>query len=194
MSESDFKDPNAPKVPLVPLFFTDKVHMTFKSEQEGHPIYEMREFVRVFIPGNRGSVAVEPVGPEQIARWPKEYAAFKENREAPLEGTPLGDWPNSQMTAAKAEELAYFHIKTVEQLAAVNDLQLQNLGMGARQLRESAIKFLDVAKNGTAPLERLVTENLRLRDEVERLKADKAQLAVDLDRALGTRETINARA
>ena len=175
MSESDFKDPNAPKVPLVPLFFTEKVHLTARSEQEGHPIYEMREFVRVFIPGNRGSVAVEPAGPEQIARWPEAYKAFKESREAPLEGTPLGDWPNSQMTSAKAEELAFFHIKTVEQLALVNDQQLQNLGMGARQLRESAIKFLDVAKNGTAPLERLVAKNLALEDEVERLTRELAE-------------------
>ena len=71
--------------------------------------------------------------------------------------------------------MAFFHIKTVEQLALVNDQQLQNLGMGARQLRESAIKFLDVAKNGTAPLERLVAKNLALEDEVERLTRELAE-------------------
>jgi hypothetical protein len=190
MSETDFKDPNAPKSPLVPVFFEDKVHLTFRSEQEGHPIYEMREFVRVFIPGNRGSVAVEPAGPEQIARWPKEYEAFKSGKEAPLLGTPLTEWPNSMMTAAKAEELAYFHIKTVEQLAEVNDAQLQNLGMGARQLRETAIKFLEVARTGTAPLERLVAQTLRQQDEIERLKRDLA----DANARANVREQADARA
>ena len=178
MSENDFKDPNAPKSPLVPLFYTEPVHMEFRSKQEGHPIYEDREFVRIFIPGNRGSVAVEPVGDEQKARWPKEYAAFKEGREAPLEGTPLREWPNSLMTASKAEELAFFHIKTVEQLAEVNDGQLQHLGMGARQLRETAKKFLEVARTGTAPLERLIAENFKLKDENERLQQQIAEISV----------------
>lgn len=169
MSENDFKDPNAPKSPAIPQFFVEPVKMEFKSKQEGRPIFEEREFVRIIIPGDRRSMAVEPVNDEHKARWSKEYAAFKEGREAPLEGTPLKEWPVSSMTAGKAEELAFFHIKTVEQLAAVNDAQLQSLGMGARELRERAKLWLSVAKNGAAPIERLQSENERLSAENVRL-------------------------
>jgi hypothetical protein len=169
MSETDFRDPGAPKSPAIPQFFTEPVKMEFKSQQAGRPIFEEREFVRIIIPGDRRSMAVEPVNDEHRARWPKDYEAFTAGRAAPLEGTPLKEWPVSAMTASKAEELAFFNIKTVEQLAALNDGQLQNLGMGARELRERSRLWLSVAKSGAAPLERLQAENERLARENERL-------------------------
>lgn len=155
MSETDFRDPNAPKQPAVPVFFTEAVKMEFKSKQAGRPIFEDQERVRIIIPGDRRSMVVEIVNDEHKARWPREYEAFKAGLEAPLEGTPLADWP--QVSRAQVEELAYFHIRTVEQLAGVHDGQLQQLGMGARELRERAKVFLDVAKNGMAPLSKLVS-------------------------------------
>jgi hypothetical protein len=36
-------------------------------------------------------------------------------------------------------------------------------------LRQAAITFLEVSKKGTGPLERLISENFRLKDEVARL-------------------------
>lgn len=155
MNDQDFKNPNAPKQPAVPVFFTEAVKMEFKSKQAGRPVFEDREFVRIIIPGDRRSMVVEPVNDDHKARWPREYEAFKAGQEAPVDGTPLADWP--QIGRARVEELAYFHIRTVEQLAAVNDAHLQNLGMGAREERERAKVFLDVAKNGTGPLSKLVT-------------------------------------
>lgn len=155
MNDQDFRNPNAPKQPAVPVFFTEAVKMEFKSKQAGRPIFEDREMVRIIIPGDRRSMVVEIVNDDHRQRWPKEYEAFKAGQEAPLEGTALADWP--QLSRARVEELAYFHIRTVEQLAAVTDNHLQNLGMGARDERERARVFLDVAKNGTAALSKLVT-------------------------------------
>lgn len=154
---------------ITPGFYSEPVQMDFKSKQAGHPIFEDQEFVKMIIPGTRGSVIVERVNDEHKARWPEQYAAFKAGREAPLEGTPLREWPVSAMTASKAEELAFFHIRTVEQLAALGDDKLQNLGMGARELRERAKIWLDVAKNGSAPLERMQSNIERLIADVERL-------------------------
>jgi hypothetical protein len=170
MHEMDFRDPSAPKQPAVPVFFTEAVRMDFKSKQAGRDIFEDREFVRILIPGDRRSAPVEPVGDEHKKRWPREYDAFKAGKAAPLEGTPLADWP--QISRSRVEELAYFHIRTVEQLAAVNDAQLQQLGMGARELRERAKLFLEVARNGTAPLSRLLTRLEKAEAEVERLTDD----------------------
>ncbi|HLK26453.1 MAG TPA: hypothetical protein VKT30_17485 [Caulobacteraceae bacterium] len=170
MSETDFRDPSGPKPPAIPRFKTEAVHLPFRSKEAGRPIYEDREFVEILIPGDRRSMAVEAVSDGHKARWPKEYAAFRAGQEPPLEGTPLADWPNSSLTRARVEELAYFNIRTVEHLAQVNDAQLANLGMGARPLREAARKFLDVARQGTGPLERLVAENLALKDENARLE------------------------
>lgn len=155
MNDHDFRDPNAPKSPAVPVFFTEAVKLEFKSKQAGRPVFEDREFVRIIIPGDRRSMVVEPVNEAHKQRWPREYEAFRAGAEAPLEGTALADWP--QISRARVEELAYFHIRTVEQLAAINDAQLQQLGMGARELRERASVFLDVAKNGTGAVSKLLS-------------------------------------
>ena len=169
MNELDMPDLAGPKTPAIPRFAVKATHMPFASQQAGRPIYEDREFVEILIPGDRRAMAFEPVNEGHKSRWPREYEAFKAGREAPLEGTPLADWPNSQLTRSRVEELAYFNIRTLEHLAAVNDAQLQNLGMGARELREAAKTFLEVSAKGTGPLERLVAQNCRLRDETERL-------------------------
>jgi hypothetical protein len=162
----------ARKFQVTAFFFTEAVKMEFKSKQEGRPIFEEQERVRIVVPGNRGSVVVEPVNDEHKKRWPEQYGAFKAGREQPLEGTPLREWPHSCMTVAKAEELAYFHIRTVEQLAAITDDKLNNLGMGARELRQTARTFLEAAKNGIAPLERILARLEKAEGDVERLTRD----------------------
>ena len=167
MSEFDFADPNKPKAPAIPQFFTEAVKLDFKSREAGRPMFEDQHFVRILIPGDRRSVVVEPLNDEHKARWPREYEAFQKGLEAPVEGTPLKQWP--QITASQVQELAYFNIYTVEHMAGVNDAHLQNLGMGARELRDRAKLFLEVAAKGTAPLDRLLSQNERLLAENERL-------------------------
>lgn len=181
MGELDVPDLNAPKRPAIPRFRVEAVHQPFRSQQEGKPCFEDQEFVDILIPGDRRSMASERVNDEHKTRWPAEYRAFKEGRELPLDGTPLANWPNGLMTRSRVEELVYFHIRTVEDLAGVDDAKLVNIGMGGRELREAARKFLDVAKNGTGPLEKLVTENFRLKDEVARLTAVIAEQGQTID-------------
>ena len=191
MSETDFRDPSAPKSPAIPQFFTEAVKLEWKSRQEGRPIFEDREFVRILIPGDRRSMAVEPVGEIHKARWPREYEAFRAGREAPLEGTPLSEWPVSLMSPARVQELAYFNLRTVEQLAAVNDAQLQSLGMGARELRERARTWLEVAAKGAAPIERLISRNEELTREAERLTRELTTANAELS-AIKRKETSHA--
>jgi hypothetical protein len=167
--------PNPGKDTAIPRFKTVPTHMDFASKQAGRPIFEDREFVEIFIPGDRHGMAYEPVNDGHKERWPEAYKAFREGKELPVDGTPLANWPNSALTRSRVEELAYFNIRTVEHLAAVTDTHLANLGMGGRELREAARKFLEVSKTGTAPLERLVNENFRLKDENERLTRELAE-------------------
>ena len=191
MSETDFRDPSAPKSPAIPQFFTEAVKLEWKSRQEGRPIFEDREFVRIIIPGDRRSMAVEPVGEEHKARWGRQYEAFRAGREAPLEGTPLSEWPVSLMSPARVQELAYFNLRTVEQMAAVNDAQLQSLGMGARELRERARTWLEVAAKGAAPLEKLIARNEELAREAERLTRELTSANAELS-ALKSKEASHA--
>lgn len=186
MNDLDFQSPNGPKPPAAPIFFTEAVRMDFKSKQAGRDIFEDREFVRILIPGDRRSAPVEPVNDAHIQRWPREYEAFKAGKAAPVEGTPLSDWP--QISRSRVEELAFFHIRTVEQLAAVHDVQLQQLGMGARELRERAKLFLEVAREGTAPLSRILARLETAEADVERLTRDLTSANAEIAALKGRKE------
>ena len=165
MEHGDFSS-NGRKAQTIPSFYTEAIEQPFKSKQAGRPIFEDKEFVRIIIPGDKNSQPVYEVSDEHRERWPAAYAAFKRGSEAPLEGTPLKQWP--PISASMARELAYFHILTVEQLATVGDNVIQNIGMGMRDLRRKAQVFLEVAEKGSGPLTRIVEEN-------EQLKAAQAQ-------------------
>lgn len=168
MDDTDFIIPGRQDAAKsIPQFYTEPTRNNFKSEQAGRPVFEDREFVRVLIVGDRRTQPVYEVTDEHRERWAREYAAFKAGQEPPLEGTPLANWP--PIGAARAKEFALMNIKTVEQLAGVGDNIVQNLGMGGRELREQARVFLDVARNGTAPIAKLIDDNAALKGEVARL-------------------------
>lgn len=165
--------------PTIAQFFVESVPATFRSAQEGRPCFDDKEMVRLIIPGDRNNQPVCPVNDELIARYPKEYAAFKEGREDPLEGTPLTEWP--PINKSQVQEFAYFNIKTVEQLAGVHDNMLQALPMGSRELRAQAIAYVDIAEKGTGPIGKMVAENLQLRDEVTLLKSQIAAATTEIE-------------
>jgi hypothetical protein len=179
-----------PRGQAIPRFFVETVENAFASEKDGRPRFVEEERVEIIIPGDLRSRFVQRVDDEVKLRFAKEYEAFKEGISAPLEGTPLSEW--AMVSRSQVLELAHFHIHTLEQLAGVNDSHLQNLGMGARELREKAKVHLQVTKDGMEPLARLVDENIRLRDENERLKSTVAEQAVVI-KSLQPEEVMNAR-
>jgi hypothetical protein len=91
-----------------------------------------------------------------IKRCPAAWAYYEANRDKPddakvptisdvgIKGTPL-----ETMNAFNNERVVWFKsqgIQTVEQLAALSDSTLGNLGMGARGWRKKAIEHLASAK------------------------------------------------
>lgn len=140
----------------VPRFFMEAVQNKAKSAAEGRAVFDEREMVEVIIPGDRKTVSVRYVSDEHRNRWPRQYQAFKAGQEAPVSGTPIREWPF--INRAQAEELAYAHVLTVEQLAGLtDDLLLKAVPRGGYELRSAAQRFLDAAKSA-APSEQLAAE------------------------------------
>jgi len=138
------------------------------------PIVDNVDYVHIEIPGDRGCIAERPVtacdkkllatGVDlsrfqtcrarkglddqpmvdecDVHRFFDEYAAFKSGQEAAPDGTALKAWPG--IDRASVEELAYFKVYTVEQLAGMNDSN----AMPFIQLRERARDYLKKAKDG----------------------------------------------
>lgn len=169
-SDSGFEDmmeaagmapqPREQRDTLAVRFFLKPQKNEKKSRDAGRPIYEDTEQVEIRIPGDR-DVLVRPASAEDKARWEKQYEAFKKNQDqTTASGMPLGEWP--LITASLREELAYFGIRTVEQLAGVPDAMLQRIGP-ILALRQKARDWVARAKDDAVLV--------KLRDENDNLTA-----------------------
>ncbi len=154
---------------LLVRFYLEAIHNEDKSKAEGRPVFEEIVMVSITAPGWTDHVK-RPAWEADYQRFPKQLAAFKSGQETPETGTPLKMWP--LVTVGQVAELNYRNIRTVEQLAAVADVDATKI-QGAIALRQSARDFLEAAK-GAAPMTALRAE-LEARDS--RIAAMEAQMA-----------------
>jgi hypothetical protein len=147
-------------------FYTDAERDGFASVKAGRDIFRDQDFVKIFIPGS-GTILVERVNDGHVERWPELYQAFKAGKEAPLNGTPLSEW--SLLKRAQIAELNYRNVRTIEDLAELSDLAVQNLGMGGQMLRSRAKAYLDDAER-EAVSTKLFNENDTLRLRISTLE------------------------
>lgn len=165
---------------VVVEFFNHPVLQTHLSEKEGRQIYKDVPYISMDFPGDktkRVCRAVKTEGtaiiPSDIQRFPKQWEAFKNQQEQVMEGTPVTEWP--PLSKSQALELKAMKIYTVELLASLPDTALTFLG--ARQLRDKAINWLNTAKTGSvstqimAELEKLRADNDMMRQQMAQLSA-----------------------
>lgn len=138
-----------------------------KTLENGRPIFDDVEWVKIMAPGDRLNIIDRPACEEDRIRFARPYQAFKEKKVEHGGGTPLAEWP--VVTRSQAEELKYFGFHTVEHIANATDNAAVNVP-AFHQLKARAQAFLDLAKNSTAPLE-------KLQGDLETEKAKNAQLA-----------------
>jgi len=133
--------------------------------------------------GGNGATTCEKIArlEKDQALWPMiepAYKAWLKGQEEPTTGTALSAWPG--VNPAQADRLKLMHIRTVEDVAAMTDADLEKVGMGARAMRDKARAFMQ-AKQGEAHIAAAMVErdeeNARLKSEVEELRATVAELA-----------------
>jgi hypothetical protein len=164
-------------------------HQSFKNEEksraEGREIHDDLEVCEIRFPGARDwkvfpAMALSPQkiidpysGAEKYItyaeRFKHQYQQFKAQAAQTKSGTPLDFAPF--LTAARRAELRAQNVYTVEQLAAIDGVELKNLGPGGREYKNDAEEFLATSK-ATAP-------NLQMAAELEALRARNAVLEGD---------------
>jgi len=145
---------------------------SFKSAQEGRPIFDEVDYVRIIIPGDKNSILDTQVTEEHKHRFENQYQRFKKNQEQAVSGTPLEVWP--QMTVGQVAELKAMNVHTVEQLADMPDQLAQKI-MGNHGLRAKAKLFLDAAA-GEAGNTKMVAELEKRDNEIKLLRDQMDQL------------------
>ena len=188
--------PNDDKLAVV--FKNHAIKNEAKSKEAGRPIFDDMEVCEIRSPGMRNTIPVLPatsvshtagdgmLGTEEVKvtyaeRFSKQYQQFKAQQAQTISGTPLQHAPF--LTEARRAELRALNVYTVEQLAVIDGLELRNLGVGGRDLKNAAIDYIEQAKNSApnlamqAELEQLRAKNQVLEDD---LKAARSQQSADL--------------
>ncbi len=138
---------------LLVKFYMHPREMKDESAAAGRPVFRDTEYISILVPGSRSEIARRATA-EDKARFAAHYEAFKRRQEMPDEGTPLMQWP--PVSRAMVEQLAFFNIKTVEQLANIPDSNMPNI-MGLGRLKQVAQQYLAAAA-ADAPLTKLQSE------------------------------------
>jgi len=137
-----------------------------KSASEGRPIYVDREYIEIRAPGNQTNIVDRPVSDKDKQDYRRAYAMFKAGDAEQVIGTPLSEvtW----ITRSQVEELSYWRVRTLEQLAAVGD-DVCSRHPGLTTLKNKAIQF--VAKSeANAPFIALHEKNKKLEEEMAAMK------------------------
>jgi hypothetical protein len=149
-----------------------EIKEVFVVTPAGRPIYVDREYIRKMIPGDRENEVVRPVRPEDIVAYRARYNQFKSGQTQAIAGTPLEQWPG--LTKAQVRELAFFNVRSVEQLAQVSDANLSKIGTYTA-IRKKAQDWLAAAR-GAAPVEEARAEARRATEEVAELRRQLAEI------------------
>mgnify|MGYP003636670147 FL=1 len=123
------------------------------SIDQGMPVFKDVEFAMITMPGG-GLVVDKPINEALLHEWKngdnrrkppspfayRAYEAWKEGREAPVNGTDLKNWPG--VTPAQLKTCQNATVRTIEDLAAANADTIRKLGMGGVAMMEKAKAYL----------------------------------------------------
>ena len=132
-----------------------------------HPLKE-EDYISIRIPGDKLYQPVFEVNEYWKARFSMQWNAYSQQKSQ-LEGQTLLSecaWADQGMR----DHLAAYGVKTVEGLAGVSDGNLDQLGPGARTLRDKAVKFVEEKKK-VEQFDVQAAENDALRKQISDMAA-----------------------
>lgn len=153
MSFNDVPQDNPYTKPGDEKLFVQFYHGTLKNEQksleEGRPVFDTIPMVKILVPGDRNTVIQAKATAEYTQRFPKQWERFTASQSQDIQGSLLSEVPI--VTRGQAEELEYFKVYTVEQLADAPDSLAAKLP-GFHELKRKAAAYVANAKDAAAAM------------------------------------------
>lgn len=121
-----------------------------EAEAAGRPftvadeVYEDVIYIRINIRGSNLREVHRPIRDEDKRRFPFSWQEYQKGEKAAARGTPL-----VKLAGMDPSIVRHYHalnVFTIEDLALVSDLGLQNLGTGAREFRRAAEEWVESRK------------------------------------------------
>lgn len=153
----------------------------FRTAIEGRSIVDHLIEVTIENPGNhlwchkaRFTLDEGKIGNMWTRRFAQQWQAFLNQKEQIPEGMPIDAW--APLDKRRIMELKASRIYTVEQIAALTDMNGPNFGMDWRKLRDMAISTLKPLE-GQATISRLTRENEDMKAKMEALERQISDIA-----------------
>lgn len=140
--------------------------MPIENKRSKEVKYEDVVWVTIFNKGDPKNIIERPMREADKERWPQHWAAYLANEEPPINGIPLEDFP--QITPAERMRCKQLHIRTVEDLVALPDSQLESLGGRGRALQKGAREY--IAYREGIQITDLEDENKELKEQMKALE------------------------
>lgn len=113
--------------------------------------------------------------PEWVQRHKLQYEAFLKGNDLPRDGTPIRTW--LAVTREQGTRLLALGITTVEDLAAIPDSGLGNIGLDGRNLRDLAKNFIDAGQGVGVMAKKLSDLEQSNRDKDDQIQRMSERLA-----------------
>ena len=152
------------------------------SIESGHYVAKDVNYALITPPGSKD--CVEKIAEEWLdqikkkaiegsfpAAWAEHFAfAYKQwllDNTVPETGTPIKGW--ALIGPAMQQQILQANIRTVEDLAVMNEAGLQRIGMGARDLQNKAKAWLEEAGNVGSVAAKNAALEMKLEQALERI-------------------------
>lgn len=162
-------------------FSDEYIQNEFLTAQQGKPAYDHMIQVTLEYPGNNLNTFAYRFTPESgdggnewTERFPKQWEAFRNQKEQVPDGSPIELWP--PLDKRRVMQLKSIRIHTVEQLASLTDTTGPNIGLDWRKLRDMATATLK-PEVGAAQVSKLSRDNDDLRNRLEVAERQLANMA-----------------
>lgn len=148
-------------------FFMHPEKQEHESAEAGRPIFKDVEYLEILSGGSTNNIVIRAVLDMDRQRFRDQYKRFKETGEDTPDGTPLREIP--WMEASFVMELAHMRVRTVEQLADINDQACTQMP-GLFDLKRKAQLWLKKSADA-APFTALAAENAELKARLDALES-----------------------
>lgn len=131
---------------LIVGFYKKSVLNAAKSREEGRPIYEGRDFVKIQHPGETLNIVDRPANEHDKQRFPRQWSQYERGVTQIPDGVPLNQlFPDKPQIV---DMMRGYNIHTVEQLANLSGQAIGTVGMGCQEWVNAAKRYMERAEKG----------------------------------------------
>jgi hypothetical protein len=127
-------------------FYKRSVLNKFKTNEQGRPVHEGRDFIKIQHPGESLNIVDREVTEQDKQRWPQKWSQYVQNITQIPDGVPLNLLYPSRPEVV--ETLRGYNIQTVQQLQKLSGHAIGTIGMGCQEWVNAAAKYMEQADKG----------------------------------------------